>query len=352
MRTLPGRRPGRILPAVALLVAVLAGCTSGSSNSDTRPQPAQAVTGGQASVPGQGPDGPVPRLVRQVQPSVVSVATGDGEGSGVVWSEDGLVVTNEHVVRGGQRAEVSFASGERSPARVLAVDAVTDLALLRTDRRNLPPARFANRQAVVGELALAMGNPLGFENSVTAGIISGLNREIPGSATQGQSLVDLIQTDAAISPGNSGGALVAADGTVLGINEAYIPPNVGAVAIGFAIPAPTVTNVVRQLLEDGRARHAYAGVTPVTLTPEIAQEFGIGRTTGAVVVRVAEGSPAARAGVRPGDVIIAADGREIRIAEDLLAVLRAKQPGDRLELTLVRGGREQRVTLTLGERPS
>ncbi|HEV8652535.1 MAG TPA: trypsin-like peptidase domain-containing protein [Actinomycetes bacterium] len=349
-----GRRLGRTLPVALALAAMLGACTTSTdqSSADTRPPAAQATRLGQVTVPGQGPDGAIPRLVRQVQPSVVSVATGNGEGSGVVWSDDGVIVTNEHVVRGAQQAEVSFASGQRSAARVLAVDAVTDLAVLRTERKGLPPARFANRQAVVGELALAMGNPLGFENSVTAGIISGLNREIPGSAQQGQSLVDLVQTDAAISPGNSGGALVAADGTILGINEAYIPPNAGAVSIGFAIPAPTVTSVVKQLLENGRARHAYAGLTPVTLTPEIAEQFGIGRTTGAIVVRVAPGAPADRAGIQPGDVIVAADGREVRTAEDFLAVLRAKKPGDQLELTVVRNGQERRVTLKLAERPS
>jgi len=354
MIPLHGRRLGRTLPVAVALAAVLAGCTTSSDrpNAGARPPAALATSSGQVTVPGQGPDGAVPRLVRQVQPSVVSVAAGRGEGSGVVWSDDGVIVTNEHVVRGTRQAEVSFASGERSPARVLAVDAVTDLAVLRTERKDLPPARFANRQAVVGELALAMGNPLGFENSVTAGIISGLNREIPGSAAQGQSLVDLIQTDAPISPGNSGGALVGADGTILGINEAYIPPNVGAVSLGFAIPAPTVTSVVKQLLENGRARHAYAGLTPVTLTPEIAEQFGIARTTGAIVVRVAPGTPADRAGVQPGDVIVAADGREVRIAEDFLAVLRRKAPGDRLELTLVRQGQERKVTLELAERPS
>jgi serine protease DegQ len=349
MRSMLGaRRPWLI--GLALVVAVLGGCTNeGSPNGQAATTPAPAVPSGLAA---QGPSGAIPRLVEQVRPSVVTIISGQGEGSGVVWDKDGTVVTNEHVVRdGGGSVEVAFADGRRAPGRVLATDPVTDLAVVRADRKELPPARFAKRAAVVGELALAIGNPLGFENSVTAGIISGLHRSIPGSAPQ-QALVDLVQTDAAISPGNSGGALVAADGTVLGVNEAYIPPERGAVSLGFAIPAPTVTSVVEQLLKTGRARHAFAGLQPATMTPDIAQQFGIDRDSGAIVVQVADGAPAARAGVEPGDVIIRAGDTEVRTAEDFLAALRSRAPGDKLPLTLIHDGQERTVELTLADRPS
>ncbi len=175
----------------------------------------------------------IPEVVRKVEPSVVAVLTDAGEGSGVIWRDK--IITNRHVVADARRIEVAFADGKRSGARVVGADPVTDLAVLETDRKDLPGVTFASRLPEVGELAVAIGNPLGFENTVTAGIVSGLQRSIPGSAAQSQALVDLIQTDAAISPGNSGGALVSGNGDVIGMNVAYIPPQARAVSIGFAI---------------------------------------------------------------------------------------------------------------------
>src|SRR4030095_1189509 len=150
-----------------------------------------------------------------------------------------------------------------------------------------------------------MGSPLGFQNAITAGIISGLHREIPGSAEQGiRSLVDLVQTDAAISPGNSGGALVNGRGEVVGVNVAYIPPEQGAVAIGFAIPAATAVDVVGQLLRNGRATHSYLGIQPDQVTSEVASQLGLDQARGVLVREVVEGGPADRAGLRPGDGVV------------------------------------------------
>jgi S1-C subfamily serine protease len=210
--------------------------------------------------------------------------------------------------------------------------------------------------AEVGALALAIGSPIGFEDTVTQGIVSGLHRNIPGSASQTFSLVDLIQTDAAISPGNSGGALVGADATIIGINVAYIPPNPpqgrGAVSIGFAIPAPTVTNVVQQLLAKGKVAHPYIGIQMGSLTPRIAQVYGYGDREGVVVLDVTPGSPAAEAGIAPGDLIVKVGDRQTPTVEDLLGTLRGYQPGDSVQLSLVRGGKEREVSITLGELPS
>jgi serine protease DegQ len=199
----------------------------------------------------------IPAIVERVQPVVVSVlvrtSEGGAEGSGVVFDgRRGLVVTNNHVVADATGVDVVLADGQRLDARVYATDALSDLALLAVERGGLPQARFADDLPRVGELAIALGNPLGFENSVTAGIVSGLHRAIP-SAGQAPSLVDLIQTDAPISPGNSGGALVDRQGKVIGINVAAIPPTqqTRAVSIGFAIPAQTAVSVVRQLLQTG-----------------------------------------------------------------------------------------------------
>ncbi|MGH3062665.1 MAG: S1C family serine protease, partial [Gaiellaceae bacterium] len=296
----------------------------------------------------------IPAIVEAVAPSIVAVLVstgqGEGEGSGVVWSEDGVVVTNDHVVSGAQEVVVAFASGERVAAAVEATDPITDLAVLRVDREGLPAAQFAEELPAVGQLAVAMGNPLGFENTVTAGIVSGLHRSIP-SGGQTPALVDLIQTDAAISPGNSGGALVGPDGAVMGINVAYIPPEQRAVAIGFAIPAPTVVDVVSQLLEDGEVSHAFLGVRPAPLSPQLAQQAGLDADEGVAVLTVVEGSGAEEAGIEPGDVIVSAGGEPLRSVEDLFEILRNRNPGDRLELEIVRSGEDRTITVELTGRP-
>lgn len=291
----------------------------------------------------------IPELVEELQPSVVSIVLDDGEGSGVIVDED-TIVTNAHVVGGASEVQVVLASGRRVQAGVEAVDLRTDLAVLSLPGEDLPGATFADELPRVGELAIAIGNPLGFEQTVTAGIVSGLHRAIPSSG-QTPALIDLIQTDAPISPGNSGGALVNGRGEVIGVNVAYIPPESRAVSIGFAIPAPTVTSVVEQLERTGRVRHAYLGVQPADLTPQVATRFGIDLESGVLVTLVTDDSPAGAAGVEEGDVIVSADGGEVRIVEDLLSRLREHQPGDRIELGLVRDGEQRTVTVTLTDRP-
>ena len=342
------------MPLLALLCAAVAllalGC-SGGGGGDESPEPAVAPGG---SGDDEATVGDIPGIVDAVAPSIVAVlvsgAQGEGEGSGVVWSEDGVVVTNDHVVSGAQEVVVALASGERLLATVEASDPTTDLAVLRVERDGLPPAEFSGELPDVGELAIAMGNPLGFENTVTAGIVSGLHRSIP-SGGQTPALVDLIQTDAAISPGNSGGALVGADGAVMGINVAYIPPAQRAVAIGFAIPSPTVVDVVTQLLEEGEVSHAFLGVRPAPLTPQVAEEFGIDAEAGVVVLNVVDGSGAEEAGLRPGDVLVSADGEPLGSVEDLFETLRDRDPGDRLELEVLRDGERQTIGVELTDRP-
>ena len=298
---------------------------------------------------GEATIGRVPEIVQRVQPSVVTVITDRGEGSGVV-SWPGTIVTNHHVVAGARTVRVALASGERIDAKVRATDARSDLAVLDVSRTDLPPATFAKSLPRVGSLAIAMGNPLGFENTVTLGIISGLGRSIPGSATETLALIDLVQTDAPISPGNSGGALIDAAGTVVGINVAYIPPQTaGAVSLGFAIPAPTVTAVVDELLRDGDVNHPFLGLQPQPLTPEIARQLNVSTDAGVIALDVEEGGPAAIAGVRPGDVIVAVEGRAVRSVEDLLAALRNHRPGESVKVALERDGNKQELTVTLSE---
>jgi len=340
-----------LLALTVVLAAALSGCTLGREP-QARSAPAPVI-----APSAQAATGDIPEVVRKVEPSVVTIAHDQGTGSGVIWSKDGVVVTNNHVVRVQdqvvERVEVAFFDGRRVPGTVRATDPSTDLAVVQVDRKDLKPATFQRALPQVGELAVVIGSPLGFENTVTAGIISGLHRQIPGSAAQGiRSLVDLIQTDAPISPGNSGGALVNGRGEIVGISDAYIPPQQGAVSIGFAIPSATTIDVVGDLLRTGRATHAYLGIVPGQVTRDVAAQLGLDQAAGVLVREVGEGTPAAGAGVQPGDVLAKLDGKPLDTVEDFLGELRQHRPGDRVNLTIIRDGREQQMTATLADNPN
>lgn len=335
----------------------LAGCSSesddapGAATTAAAEEPTTTATAGPGSAATDDSFSAIPDLVEELQPSVVSIVVDDGEGSGVIVDED-TIVTNAHVVGDADSVQVVLASGRRIEASVEATDVRTDLAVLSIPDGDLPGARFAEALPRVGELAVALGNPLGFENTVTAGIVSGLHRAVPSSG-QTPALIDLIQTDAPISPGNSGGALVNARGEVIGINVAYIPPEARAVSIGFAIPAITVTSVVEQLRASGRVRHAFLGVQPADLTPQVVERFDIDIDveSGVLILSLTEDSPAGEAGIREGDVVVGIDGDEIRIVEDLLSRLRESAPGDRVTLEIVRDGDRREIEITLSDRP-
>jgi S1-C subfamily serine protease len=353
------------LPALVAAALLAAGCSGGGDGgggdggADAQPAAAtvtetvdDAAAGSDtSSEPSGGSFEDIPDIVQEVEPSVVAVERDGGEGSGVIWSES-VIVTNNHVVEGADQVGVVFADGSRADARVRATDPLTDLAVLEVDSTSLPAAEFAETLPRVGELAVAIGNPLGFENTVTAGIVSGIHRAIPGAAQGAPALVDLLQTDAAISPGNSGGALVNSEGTVIGINVAYIPPEARAVSIGFAIPSLTVIDVVEQLLENGEAQHSFLGVEPAELTPQIAERFDVDAERGVIVLRVVEGSAAEAAGLEEGDLIVSIEGEPLETVEDLLATLRQHQPGDTVTLEIVREGERRTIDVTLRDRPA
>ena len=348
----------RRIAALALSIAFLAaGCSLTDDDEDTSAAGGETTTAAEerTPTPSDVDFGDIPAMIDRVAPSVVTVLVegtqGEGSGSGVIWDPEGRIVTNNHVVAGAGEVEVALVSGARLPARVVGTDPRTDLAVLDVDRNDLPEAEFAEGLPRVGELAIALGSPLGLGNSATAGIVSALHRNLPSGGTT-PALVDLVQTDAAISPGNSGGALVNVDGVVIGVNVAYIPPEARAVSIGFAIPATVVRDVVPQLIEDGEAEHAYLGVVPRPVTEELDEQFGLGVDEGALVLTVSEGSPAARAGLREGDVIVEFDGEPIRTVEDLFAAIRERDPGQRVELTIVRDGDRRALQVTLGRLPS
>jgi serine protease Do len=305
-----------------------------------------------------------------VSPSVVQVNVevsqqtplgtqrGEGLGSGVIYREDGHIITNAHVIGGASEVDIAFADGSTEPAEVVGSDPNSEIAVLKVDRNDLPAATFkTDEPPIVGQLAVAIGSPAGFEATVTLGIVSAVGREFPrelvGNDEEAASaLVDLIQTDAAISPGNSGGALVDRDGNIMGINVAYLPPaETGAVNLGFAIPADTAVSIADQLIETGEVTTPYLGVGTVPLPPEVAERFGLPVNSGALVQTVEPGSGADGAGVRVNDVITALGDAEIASYGDLFGALRDYRPGDTVGLTVVRGGEERTLDVTLGERP-
>lgn len=297
------------------------------------------------------PFAPVVTIVEKAQPSVVTVLTENGLGSGIIYNADGMIVTNNHVVASGSSYTVAFASGEQLPATLVGTDPQTDVAVLHVDKTGLPAASWEPNTPRIGSLAVAIGSPLGFENTVTAGIVSGLQRTIPGSAQESDALVDLIQTDAAISPGNSGGALVDAASKVIGMNVAYIPPSASAVSIGFAIPAATVTAVADDLIAGRAVQHAYLGIRYGSLSPEVAQQYDINVDMGLIVLVVEPGSPAADAGLVAGDVIVEVAGEPMKQVEDLIATLHRHSPGETVEVRIVRDGADQTLQVQLGDHP-
>ncbi|WP_299560307.1 trypsin-like peptidase domain-containing protein [uncultured Mycolicibacterium sp.] len=340
------------LAAVVLAAALTAaGCagTGRQPGATTTSAPTETVTTTAAAPAPSGPAAGFADVVERLSPSVVTVRQGDGVGSGVVLRPD-VIVTNAHVVGDAENVLLVFADGEEARGRVLATDEITDLAVIRSERGDLPVPEFRTELPRPGEWAVAIGSPLGFQNSVSAGVISGLHRDIPGSGAQTQSLVDLIQTDAPISPGNSGGALLDMDGRVVGINEAYLPPSTGAVSLGFAIPAGTALDVAEQLLEHGRAIHPYLGVGLSPITPSLRRALRVRTEDGALITEVDRGAPAGQAGLRPGDVVVEFNGAPVRTVEDLLSGLRRTRPGDRVEVVYLRGSGRQATTVTVGER--
>ena len=290
-------------------------------------------------------------------------------GSGFVMDKSGHVVTNYHVVQGASKVDVSFSGNDQMPATVVGTDPSTDIAVLRikgAQSRALTPLDFGNSSDVkVGDAVIAIGNPFGLERTVTAGIVSALQREI--TAPNGFAIDEVIQTDAAINHGNSGGPLLNADGKVIGVNSQIESESGGNVGIGFAIPINTVKDVVSQLIEHGKVEHAYLGIEMTSITRELAANVRLPAQRGVLVERVRAGSPAAKAGLRGGttqvvvdgvsylvggDVITEANGEAIESAEQLRTVVTAKQPGDELALEIHRQEGTTEVTVTLGRQPN
>jgi S1-C subfamily serine protease len=291
-------------------------------------------------------------------------------GSGFVIDKSGHIVTNFHVVDNAQDIEVSFSNRDSVEARLVGRDPSTDLAVLKVDveARALTPLRLGDSDRVrVGDAVVAIGNPLGLERSVTSGIVSALHR--PLMAPNQFTIDDVIQTDAAINSGNSGGPLISANGHVIGVNTAIATGNTGErgnIGIGFAVPVNTVRDVTSQLIERGRVEHPFLGVGALPIEKEIADVFNLPVDQGLLVVRVFEGSGADKAGLRAGDtevvvagesyllggdIVVEIDGKPVRAVEDLREAVSAKKPGDKIRIEAYRGEDKRTFEVTLGRQP-
>jgi serine protease Do len=281
-------------------------------------------------------------VVKQARPAVVRIKRGRGTGSGVVIRQDGVILTNAHVVGDAGEVEVHFADGRKLTGKVAGSDPTVDVAVVRVDAQNLPVARTADSdQLEVGQTAIAIGNPLGLEGTVTTGVVSATNRH-----RSPDDFVGFVQTDAAINPGNSGGPLLDSQGRVMGINTWIISRASG---LGFAVPINVAKEVAHQVLNEGGIRRAVIGIIPNSVTPELASRMKLPVERGASIAEVSAGSPAEKAGLRVGDIITAIDGSTIRDAGDLRRLLRRHKPGDEVTLTLRRGSETIRSAVKLAE---
>jgi Do/DeqQ family serine protease len=272
-----------------------------------------------------------------------------GLGSGVVVSPEGYILTNFHVVDGADEIEVAHNDGRKYKARVVGSDPESDLAVLRIPAdHKLPVIAFGSSDTLrVGDVVLAIGNPFGVGQTVTSGIVSALGRSHLGINT----FENFIQTDAAINPGNSGGALVDSNGHLVGINTAIYSQSGGSMGIGFAIPVSLAKNVMEQIVRSGSVTRGWVGIEVQEITPELAQSFKLSGTQGALIAGVMRGSPADKAGIKPGDVLTLVGGKPVKDAQVMLDLIAALEPGKTARFDIQRNGRDVGVDVTIGKRP-
>jgi S1-C subfamily serine protease len=295
--------------------------------------------------------------VEKAGPAVIGVRRGragrenafDGAGSGVIVSGDGYALTNNHVIRGAERVEAMLHDGQVAAAEIVGADPDTDLALLRLARGSFTAATLADSDALkIGELAVAIGNPLGLQATVTAGIVSALRRTLRGES--GRLIEDVIQTDASLNPGNSGGALVDGRGHVIGINTAMIG---GAQGLCFAVPINTAKRVIPELMREGRVARGWLGIAGQSqeLSKALTRRMGLDAEAGVLVVQIVPGGPGEAAGLRPGDVILSFDEQPSPSVDAIHRLLGKEAIGRKIPLAVLRDGQVVHLTLTVTQRP-
>ncbi len=374
----PGRRlrPGTMLIAlvafvsallgaliVAFVVPYLYGSSPANVYGNSRVMP---VNSKEIIKVDKGSVSPVTAVAKKLQPSIVNIRIKQsmkdiahpdvigGAGSGIIFSSDGYIVTNNHVISDAKDIFVTIGT-EDVKGRVVATDKDTDIAVIKVDRTGLPAAEFGStRKLQVGELAVAIGSPFGFEHTVTSGIVSALNRTVSmpdEDSNQVRTYTNLIQTDAPINPGNSGGALSDAQGKVIGMNTLIMSTSGVTEGVGFAIPAETVVSVAKQLIEKGTASHPYMGILGQNADNGVVAGKGSEIKKGAVVVEVVKGSPADKAGIKAQDLIVALDDTPVESMDEVIADVRQKKVGDKIKITYLRGDQQNTTELTLIEKP-
>ncbi|MCK6539512.1 MAG: trypsin-like peptidase domain-containing protein [Anaerolineales bacterium] len=373
----------RIIPAALILTFAMLACQLTEIPSLSPPEPGPAIQ----TVPSPKPvpanpiplDGSLSSLYQQVIPGVVSIRTDTGQGSGFVYDDQGHIVTNQHVVEGASTVEVAFSSGYKAYGTVIGSDDDADIAVVKVDA---PAGEFHplplgdSKTLQVGQIVVAIGNPFGLSGTMTLGIVSGLGRTQPASQAAGGgffSTADIIQTDAAINPGNSGGPLFNLNGEVVGINQSIRTNNFNELTgnavnsgVGFSISINLVKKIVPVLIRDGKYEYPYLGITSSSdLSLDEIEALGLTTYKGAYVIEVVPGGPADQAGIKAGDtptrlqnlnaggdLIVAFDGNPIATFDELLSYLiTTKSPGDKVVLTVLRGGETIDITVTLGKRP-
>ncbi|MBI3712578.1 MAG: trypsin-like peptidase domain-containing protein [Burkholderiales bacterium] len=269
-------------------------------------------------------------------------------GSGVIMSPQGHILTNNHVIQGTDSIEVSLADGRQAQAKIIGTDPDTDLAVIQIDLKDLPAITLGHSdQASVGDVVLAIGNPFGVGQTVTMGIISALGRDSVGINTY----ENFIQTDAAVNPGNSGGALIDAAGNLLGINSAIYSQNGGSLGIGFAIPVSTIKMVMEAIITDGQVVRGYLGIGPEDITSEMAESFNIQQTKGSIIAAIVRGGPADQAGMKPGDICTEIDGKAFQNSREMMNRIASLKPNSKAKLKVFRQAKELSLEILVGKRP-
>jgi serine protease DegQ len=269
-------------------------------------------------------------------------------GSGVIVSPEGYILTNNHVVEAADEIEVVLADSRKAKAKVVGTDPETDLAVIKINLERLPVIVLGQvDQAKVGDVVLAIGNPFGVGQTVTMGIISALGR----NNLHINHFENFIQTDAAINFGNSGGALIDANGHLLGINSAIYSQTGGSVGIGFAIPVSTAKSVMESIIRDGHVVRGWIGVESQEITPEMAESFGLKRESGAIIAGVVRNGPADKGGMRPGDILLSVDGKPVKDTNEMLNLIAQLSPGGKSTMRILRKSQESDLAITVGQRP-